>query len=75
MILRAPVAKGQPSDDNTVDVTFWMTGAVPNALYRRITAASHSIDCVIRTVDVNHNGASAFAAQFALRHFGRSAAL
>jgi hypothetical protein len=71
MTLRAPVAKGQPSDDNTVDVTFWMTGAVPNALYRRITSTSHSIDCVIRTVDVNHNSASAFAAQFALCHFGR----
>jgi hypothetical protein len=48
-----------------------MTGAVPNALYRRITAASHSIDCF----DVNHNGASAFAAHFALRHVGRRSAL
>jgi hypothetical protein len=71
MAFRAPVAKGQPSNDNPVDVIFWMSGAVPNALYRRITPTSHSIDCVIHTVDVNHNSASAFAAQFALRRFGR----
>ena len=70
MALRAPVAKGQPSNDNPVDVIFWMTAIVPNALDGRITSTSHSIDCVIRTVDVNHNSASAFAAQYALRHFG-----
>jgi len=61
MILRAPVAKGKPSNDNTVDVTFWMSGAVPNTLYRRITSTSHSIDRVIRTIDVNHNSANDFA--------------
>src|SRR6266487_3670008 len=75
MILGAPVAKGQASDDNAVDVTFWMSGAVPNVLYRRITSTSHSIDCVIRTLDVNDNSASALAAHFALRHLGRRPAL
>jgi hypothetical protein len=71
MILRAPVAKGQTSDDNAIDVTFWMSGTVPNTLYRRVTSTGHSIDGVIRTVDVNDNSPSALAAHFALRHFGR----
>ena len=52
-----------------------MSGAVPNALDRRVTSTSHSVYCVIRTVDVNDNSPSALASHLALRHFGRRSAL
>ena len=73
--LRFPIAKGEACDDNAVNVAFGISGGVPNALYRRITATCHSIDRVVVPRNVDNNGTGAFAAHFALRHFGNRTAV
>lgn len=67
----SPLTKCQTANDDTVDLGFRISGAVPDPLYRRIVPTSHPIDCIISPVNVDDNSASVLAAQLPLRHHGR----
>jgi hypothetical protein len=62
-----PIAQRETTNDKMVNISFWISVFVPDALYWRILPSRQAVDRIIFARNVDDHSTGALAAQFAFR--------